>query len=345
MRFATVLPLLASLGCPLFAWSQTQPPTRFTTVGHIQRLAPDVDQVLAADASIEIVASGLSHTEGPVWVPDSSMLLFSDAPTRTIYRWSPAKGLSKFLESTGYSGRMPYGKEPGTNGITLDGRGNLLLCDHGDRRLAVLPLDQQSGKRTLTDAFEGKRYNSPNDAVVHASGSIYFTDPPYGLPQQLQSPLREMPVNGVYRLAPGGKVSREVADQSLPNGVALAPDGRTLYVALSDSLRPVILAYKVRSNGKLGKSRVFFDMSKVSRSRPKEVPDGLKTDQAGNVWASGHGGILVLSPTGQHLGTIDTGEVVSNCAWAPDGTLYIASGSLLCRVKTKASGFVSTQKK
>ncbi|MDF7812080.1 SMP-30/gluconolactonase/LRE family protein [Hymenobacter sp. YC55] len=333
--------LLLFLSSFYFAAAQTPPP-RFTTIGRIIRQAPGLDQLLAPDARIEIVAAGLGHTEGPVWVPDSSMLLFTDAPTRTVYRWSATGGLSKFLEHTGYTGRMPYGKEPGSNGLALDGRGNLLICDHGDRRLALLPLGGKSGKRTLTDNFEGKRYNSPNDVVVHPTNrSIYFTDPPYGLPQQTQDVAnRELPVCGVYRLAPDGKVSQEIKELALPNGLAFSPDGRTLYVSQSDSLRPLIMAYDVRANGQLGKGRVFFDMSKLDRPRPKETPDGLKTDRNGNVWAAGFGGIVVVSARGQHLGTIDTGEVVSNCAWGDDGrTLYIASGSFLCRVQTLVQGF------
>jgi gluconolactonase len=333
--------LLSSL--PLLAATAQVPAARFTTVGRIIRQAPALDQLLAPDARIEIVAAGIGHAEGPVWVPDSSMLLFTDAPTRTVYRWSAKSGLTKFLEHTGYTGRMPYGEEPGSNGLALDHRGNLLICDHGDRRLASLPLAaSKSGKRTLTDNFEGKRYNSPNDVVVHPTNqSIYFTDPPYGLPQQRQDVVnRELPVCGVYRLAPNGKVTQEIKDLPLPNGLAFSPDGRTLYVSQSDSLRPIIMAYAVRPNGQLGKGRVFFDMSKLNRTRPKETPDGLKTDRNGNVWASGFGGMVVLSAQGQHLGTIDTGEVVANCAWGDDGrTLYIASGSFLCRVKTLAQGY------
>ena len=341
MRLSLLLLLLLASFYTASAQTPT-PATRFTTTGRIIRQAPGLNQLLAPDARIEIVAAGLGHAEGPVWVPDSSMLLFTDAPTRTVYRWSAATGLSKFLEHTGYTGRMPYGKEPGSNGLALDGRGNLLICDHGDRRLALLPLAGKSGKRTLTDTFEGKRYNSPNDVVAHSTNrNLYFTDPPYGLPQQTKDVTnRELPVCGVYRLAPDGKVSQEIKELKLPNGLAFSPDGRTLYVSQSDSLRPVIMAYDVRANGQLGKGRVFFDMSKLDRPRPKETPDGLKTDRNGNVWAAGFGGIVVVSAQGQHLGTIDTGEVVANCAWGDDGrTLYIASGSFLCRVKTLVRGF------
>ena len=271
------------------------------------------------------------------------MLLFTDTKTRTIYRWTAAGGVSKFLENSGYTGRLPYSQEPGSNGLALDGRGNLLLCEHGDRRLARLPLAQQSGKITITDSYQGQRYNSPNDVLAHpTTGQLYFSDPPYGLPQQENDPRRQTPIAGVYRVDAQGRPHREAADLARPNGLALRPDGRTLYVSLSDSLRPVILAYALKGNGQLGKSRVFFDMAALPKVRVKEVPDGLKTDRAGNVWATGPGGVSVISSTGQLLGTIDTGEVAANCAWGDDGrTLYIASGTWLCRLKTKADGVLS----
>jgi len=310
------------------------------TTGRILRPSLALDQLLTRDARIEVVATGFAHIEGPVWVPDSSMLLFSDTPTRTIYRWSAQKGLSKFLTNTGYTGRLPYSQEPGSNGLALDDHGNLLLCEHGDRRIAMLPLTGKSGKRTLTDNYQGKRYNSPNDVIVHpTNGSIYFTDPPFGLPQQDKDPLRETKVSGVYRVTATGNVSLEVAELSKANGLALAPDNRTLYVSNADSLRPVLMAYPVLADGKLGKGRVFFNMTKLSKVRAKEVPDGLKVDRSGNVWATGPGGVVVLSPQGKHLGTIDPGAVVANCAWGDDGhSLYLMVGSSLCRVKTLALG-------
>jgi gluconolactonase len=316
---------------------------RFTTTGRVVRHAPSFDQLVAPDAQIEIVAAGFTHIEGPVWVPDSSMLLFNDTKTRTLYRWTAARGISKFLESSGYTGRLPYSDEPGSNGLGLDTKGNLLLCEHGDRRIARLPLAEKSGKMTVTDSYQGQRYNSPNDVLAHpTNGSLYFTDPPYGLPEKERDPRRQTPAAGVYRLDAKGTVTREITDLTRPNGLAHSPDGRTLYVSVSDSLRPVILAYEIGAKGQLGKSRVFFDMATLPKVRAKETPDGLKTDRAGNVWASGPGGISVVSPTGQLLGTIDTGEVAANCAWGDDGhTLYIASGTWLCRIKTKADGILS----
>ncbi|MVN77169.1 SMP-30/gluconolactonase/LRE family protein [Hymenobacter sp. HMF4947] len=311
------------------------------TIGHVVRQSPALDQILAPGAQLEIISSGHTHVEGPLWVPDSSMLLFSDTKTRTVYRWKAADNKrSKFLEASGYTGRMPYKDEPGSNGLALDGRGNLLFCEHGDRRLAALPLAQpNSGKRTLTDNFQGKRYNSPNDAVVAPDGAVYFTDPPFGLPKLGPSAPRELPFTGVFRRAADGQVTAEATDIPFANGLAFSPDGRTLYVSNADSLRPLILAFEVGKNGKLSKERPFFDMKSLPKIRFKETPDGLKVDQAGNVYAAGVGGLLIISPQGQLLGTIDPGEVVANCAWGDDGhSLYLMATTFVCRIKTLAQG-------
>jgi len=304
------------------------------------RQSPALDQVLAPDAKLEIISSGHAHVEGPLWVSDSSMLLFSDTKTRTIYRWKAVGGRTKFLEYSGYTGRLPYKDEPGSNGLALDDRGNLLLCEHGDRRLALLPLGQAtSGKRTLTDTFQGKRYNSPNDVVRAADGAQYFTDPPLGMPKPGQNSLRELPFTGVFRRATDGQVTAEIMEVPFANGLAFSPDGRTLYVSNADSLRPLIFAYEVGKNGKLNKGRQFFDMTSLPKTRFKETPDGLKVDRAGNVYAAGVGGLLIISPQGQLLGTIDPGEVVANCAWGDDGhSLYLVATTFVCRIKTLAQG-------
>lgn len=327
------------LACAL-TWSsaRAQAP-HYLTIGRVVRQSPALDQVLAPGAQLELVSSGHAHVEGPVWVPDSSMLLFSDTKARIIYRWKANGGRSKFLENTGYTGRMPYSEEPASNGLALDTQGNLLLAEHGDRRIASLPLSQKSGKRTVSDNFQGKRYNSPNDVIAVPDGSLYFTDPPFGLPKQAQDPLREIPYSGVFRRTPDGQVTAAITDVPYANGLAFAPDGRTLYVSNADSAKPVILAYEVGKDGKIGKSRTFFDMANLPKTRFKEVPDGLKVDQAGNVYAAGVGGLLIISPQGQLLGTIDPGEVVANCAWGDDGhSLYLMATTFVCRIKTLAQG-------
>lgn len=315
--------------------------TPYATIGQVVRIDPELNQLIPAGAKIEIIASGFGHLEGPVWVTDSTYLLVNDTQAQTTYKWSPQTGLSKFIEHNGYTGRLPYSEEPGSNGMTIDRQGRLIICDHGDRRIAALPLRGKGGKRTLTDNVGGKRYSSPNDVVAHANGSLYFSDPPYGLPLKEKDPTRETTVNGVYRLAPNGTVTLVIQDMHLPNGLAFSPDGKTLYVTQSDSLKPLINAYPVLADGSLGKGKLFFDATTVPKLRYKEVPDGIKVDREGNYWVAGPGGLLILSPGGKLLGRIDTGEVISNCAWGDDGsTLYIASSQYLCRIKTIVKGIL-----
>lgn len=316
-------------------------PVQYATIGQVVRNDPKLNQLISAGAKIEIVASGFGHLEGPVWVKDSSYLLVNDTKAQTTYKWSPKTGLSKFIEHNGYTGRLPYSEEPGSNGMTVDRQGQLIICDHGDRRIAALPLRGKGGKRTLTDNYQGKRYNSPNDVVAHSNGNLYFTDPPYGLPMKEKDPARETTVNGVYRLSANGSATLLVTDMTLPNGLAFSPDGKTLYVTQSDSLKPIINTYPVMSDGSVGKGKQFFDAGTVPRLRYKEVPDGIKVDADGNCWVAGPGGLLIISSTGKLLGRIDTGEVISNCAWGDDGsTLYIASSMFLCRIKTNVKGIL-----
>ncbi|WP_342748909.1 SMP-30/gluconolactonase/LRE family protein [Spirosoma oryzae] len=330
----------------LLAGSVLAQSAQYTTIGAVVRMDPQLDKLIAPGTVIEVVGSGFAHLEGPVWAKDSSYLLVNDTKAQITYSWSPTKGTTKFLEHSGYTGRLPYGEEPGANGMSIDPQGRLVMAEHGDRRIARMPLIGHGGKETVSDAYQNKRYNSPNDVLVHTDGSIYFTDPTYGLPKKDTDPAREQPVKGVYRLPAGGRGAATllVSDLTYPNGLALSMDEKTLFVSQSDSARPIIMAYPVLAGGSLGKGRVYFDMSKLPRLRYKEVPDGLKADQAGNLWASGPGGLLVIAPsgagkTGKLIGRIDTGEVISNCAWGDDGSmLYIVSGTYLCRVKTNTKG-------
>lgn len=326
------LEVLLVLALIIPVYKATAQPGSYATIGQVIRNDPKINQLIPADAKIEIIAAGFEHLEGPVWVKDPASgsggyLLVNDTKAQITYKWSPGAGLSKFIGHTGYTGPLPYSDEPGSNGMTVDRQGRLIVCDHGDRRVATLPLRNKSGKQTLTDAVQGKRYNSPNDVIAHSDGSLFFSDPPYGLPLREKDPARELSVNGVYRLSPAGQVSLVIGDMNLPNGLALSPDEKTLYVTQSDSLHPVINAYLVLANGLLGKKRLFFDGSVLPKVRYKEVLDGIKVDRVGNCWVAGPGGLLILSPAGKLLGRIDTGEVIANCAWGNDGsTLYIASG-------------------
>ena len=306
------------------------------TIGKIDKRDPRLDQLIAADAAIEVLADGFKWSEGPIWDRSAKRLLFSDVKSNTVHAWSEAAGLSVFLTPSGYTGTEPYGgSEPGSNGLTFDAKGRLVLCQHGDRRVA-----RREGNVfvTLADRFEGKRFNSPNDLVYAKDGSLYFTDPPYGRPKSFDDPGRELSWQGVYRLTTDGKVSLLVKDLKAPNGIGLSPDGKTLYVAQSDGDKPYVMAHPVQADGSVGTGRILFDATPLKKDGPGG-PDGLKVDKNGTLFATGPGGVMVLTPKGEHLGTIHTGVPTANCAFGDDGsTLYLTANDMLCRVKTKTKG-------
>lgn len=307
------------------------------TAGSVIYKDAKLEKLIPRDAKIEVIGSGFQHIEGPVWVPDSSMLLFSDTKAGIIYRWKESIGISKFLEQTGFTGRLPYSEEPGSNGLAITKNNLLLICEHGDRRLASFPLNGKYGMHTVADNFQGKRLNSPNDVIVKADGTVYFTDPPYGLPMKENDPTKETPVNGVYKIGAAGKAELVITDLKYPNGLAFSPNEQLLYISVSDKVHPQILVYPVKKDGTVGKGKIFFDAATLPKLPPEETTDGLKTDREGNIWASGPGGILIIDKTGNLLGTITTGETISNCAWGNYGsTLYFVGGPFLYRIKTNS---------
>lgn len=326
-----ILPLL------LFMMSQTIN-AQTKTIGKIDRYDAALDKLLDADAKIEVLGEGFEWTEGPVWVKNGQFLLFSDVPTNTIYRWEKGEKIQEFLKPSGYTGIPPYSDEPGSNGLIINQVGNLVSCEHGDRRIAEMPFTW-GGKRTLADNYMGKRFNSPNDIVQKSNGDYYFTDPPYGLRQKEDDPSRETPLFGVYRVDKTGKVSLIIDDLTRPNGLAFSPDEKTLYVAQSDPDKAYLMAYSVFVDGKVGKGRILYDMTSMAKQGLKGLPDGLKIDKKGNIFTTGPGGILILSPEGKLLGRIDTGEATANCAFGNDGSiLYITADMYLLSVQTKTVG-------
>ncbi len=336
MNAKTSVYLAASVlfgGCQSLMNSSPDP---VSTLGRIERLDPALDALIARDAVIEKLAEGFDWSEGPVWLKHESKLLFSDVPQNTVFQWAPGKGTSEFLKPSGYTGSIPRGGEPGSNGLTVDSRGRLVLCEHGDRRVARL--ESNRSKTTLAGQYQGKRFNSPNDLVFHSNGDLYFTDPPYGLEGKDEDPKKEIKFNGVYRVNKNGEVTLLTDELTFPNGIAFSPDEKTLYVAVSDPKNPVIMAYPVKADGTTEKGRVFFNASHLMEGR-KGLPDGLKVDTRGNLFATGPGGVLIISPQGKHLGTLNTGEATANCAWGNDGSvLYITADMYICRVKTKTTG-------
>lgn len=326
----------------VFTWIVSQSSlfaqSSFPTLGKVVRSAPQLDALIAPDAKIEVLASGFTWAEGPVWVKEGSYLLFSDVPQNTVFKWNAKDGLTTFLKPSGFTGAGTYGDEPGSNGLTLDRQGRLVSAEHGDRRISAMPL-ANGGKRTIADSYQGKRFNSPNDVVQHSSGAYYFTDPPYGMPKKQDDPTREINWFGVYRVGTDGVVSLITKDMTRPNGLAFSPDEKTLYVAQSDPDKAVIMAFPVQADGSVGQGKVLFDATPMVKQGLPGLPDGLKTDQNGNIWSTGPGGVLILSPTGQLLGRIETGEATANCGWGDDGsTLYLTADMYLCRIKTKTKG-------
>ena len=332
--------LLAMAGCVSYEEEEevyTGPAA--DTIGTVIRLDDRMDTLVPADAVIEKLAEGFEWSEGPVWVPDEGgYLLFSDIPVNTIYRWDEKSGLSPYLRPAGYAGSDPSGAELGTNGLMLDAEGRLVMCDHGNRQVARLNATNFT-RETIASAYEGKRLNSPNDLVFHSSGDLYFTDPPYGLSGLNDSPVKELPFNGVYRVDTSGQVSLLTDELGFPNGIAFSPDEKTLYVANSGGANPVIRAYDVQDDGTLANSRVFFDGSALIADGAVGAFDGMALDTEGNLFATGPGGVLVLTPEGEHLGTISTGERIANCTFGDDGsTLYLTSDMLLARIRLDARG-------
>jgi gluconolactonase len=304
----------------------------------IERLDPRFDRLVPRDAKIEPVADGLDWVEGPVWRHHSTDLLFSNIPKNAVMRWSAKDGLSVFMQPSGYTGQAPFtGPEPGSNGLTIDADGSLVLCQHGDRRITRIARD--GSKTVLAERFEGKRFNSPNDLVFARDGSLYFTDPPYGLPKRWDDPEKELPFQGVYRRGPDGALTVLVRDLRAPNGIGLSPDERTLYVANSDRANAVWMAYELVDGGRrVGPGRVFASAMKFVGDR-QGAPDGLKIDRAGNMFATGPGGVYVFAPDGAHLGTILFNQPTGNCAWGEDGsTLFVTSNKSVYRVRLTTSG-------
>jgi gluconolactonase len=310
-----------------------------SAIGSIQRDDAGLDALLDPKAAITKLAEGYVWSEGPVWIREAGYLLFSDVPGNKMYRWSEADGATVFLDPSGHPGPSTDGfREPGTNGL-IRGPGNtILMADHGHRAVAQLDLATKQ-RKLLATRYQGRKFNSPNDLVLASDGTIFFTDPPYGLEGLNDSPLKELAFSGVYRLDPDGTVT--LVDDSLqfPNGILLSPDQRTLYVSQSDPERAIWMAYSLDSSWKVTGRRVFADLtSRVGDANPG-LPDGMAIDRNGNLFATGPGGVVVFDPGGKLLGTIRTGTAVANCTFGEDGkTLFLASHHMLARVRTRTTG-------
>ncbi|WAC19587.1 SMP-30/gluconolactonase/LRE family protein [Luteolibacter sp. SL250] len=298
----------------------------------VEKLDPALDALIAPGTKVEVITEGFRWTEGPVWNAETSELLFSDIPNNVIHAWSDEKGLRVFMKPSGYTGISDYGKEAGSNGLTFDKYGRLFLAEHGDRRISVLM--KNGGKMTVADRFEGRRLNSPNDLVIHSGGSVYFTDPIYGLPEGERDMARELPYCGVFRTTFDGKITLISKDLERPNGIALSHDEKTLFVANSHKGKFNVYSFPLKEDGSAGEMTLFFDANKLEG---KGSTDGLKTDAEGNIWTTGPGGLLIVSKEGKLLGRVLTHQPTSNVAFGgKDGkTVFLTANDRIMRFKRK----------
>jgi gluconolactonase len=345
--FLSCVFLLAGNAAGLDPSQPAAPNEPATTPLKVDRLDPSVDAIIPAGAKLERVATGFTWLEGPVW--DQGSLFFAEIPSNSIRRWTPGKGASIFLQPSGYKGSDAYGREPGTNGMTLDVRGRLTVAGHAQRDIFRFEsLDPKGPITILADSYQGKRLNSPNDLVYRSDGSLYFTDPPYGLRTQKDSdPEKQLQVNGVYRIphaldhAPGAPPALDqlqllISDLPRPNGIAFSPDEKYLYVNNSEP-KKIWMRYRVRPDGTLADPKLLYDATADPRVGG---PDGMKVDVQGNIYSAGPGGVWIFSPEGKPLATIVMPERVANLAWAgPDRkTLYICASTSVYRVHLKIAG-------
>ena len=317
---------LSLLHCVAFAQQNT---------GDVERIDPRLNALITPGTSIEVLAEGFSWSEGPVWVPELQALLFTDVPKNIAYRWDETNGLQVYLDPSGYTGYAPNEKKSGANGLILDANGNLLIAQHGDRRIAKIntPLNEGKAFETVVDRYQGMRFHSPNDLVLSRNGSLFFTDPPYGISGD-NDPLREIPYNGLFRLDPDGTVSLVYGKLSRPNGLAFSRDESLLYVTNSDPEKNLWMVLE-RVDERYQNPRVFFDATNMTRPG---LADGLKVHSSGALFATGPGGVLIFSPDGKHLGTILTDGKTANCAFdADEKYLYMTSNRTLTRIKLKTN--------
>ncbi|MFL5786817.1 MAG: SMP-30/gluconolactonase/LRE family protein [Flavisolibacter sp.] len=303
-------------------------------IGPIERLDPALDELIHKDAHVSIIAEGFKWSEGPLWVPEKKMLLFSDIPRNSIFKWTQEKGTELYLTPSGYTSSKPRGGETGSNALLLNSKGQLVMCQHGDRRMAMMdaPLNHPAAKFiTLADRYNGKRFDSPNDAAFRSNGDLYFTDPPYGLEHYINDSSKEAPYQGVYKVSKDGKVVLLTDTLTRPNGIAFLPGEKSIIVANSDPDKAIWYIYDLDKDGLFINGRIFYDGTSESK-RVGGGPDGFKIDRNGNVFSTGPGGIWIFNKNGKVLGKIRIFGRVSNCAFTEDErTLFITADSYVLK--------------
>ncbi|MEY3322003.1 MAG: hypothetical protein RLZZ417_1586 [Bacteroidota bacterium] len=307
----------------------------YPTVGSIERVDPKINQLISQNAKIEVLSNGFIWTEGPLYIEDGNYWLFSDIPQNSIFKWDEKEGVRLYLNPSGYTGTLPRGGEPGSNALILDHQKRLVLCQHGDRRMArmLAPLDRPSAAfESIAGQYKGKKFNSPNDAIFDSKGNLYFTDPPYGLVKNAEDPSKELPFQGVFKVKPNGEIKLITDKLARPNGIAFSPDEKILYV--SNSEFPASWhSFELDEEGNILNEKIFYT---PGENEGKGAPDGLKVDPKGNIWATGPGGLWIFNADAKVLGRIKTGEATSNCAFNKDySMLFLTCDDYIMRVKLK----------
>jgi gluconolactonase len=322
----------------LISGSCCQAQKTYTRVGTMERYDNSINHIVSPGAQAEIIATGFIWSEGPLWVEKYKMLLFSDVPQNTIYKWTVQKGKQVYLTPSGYTGTVPRGGEMGSNGLLLDKEVRLVLCQDGDRKMARMDAALNKPKPsfvTIASSYNGKRFSSPNDAAYNNKGELFFTDPPYGLPQRDDNdPSKEIPFNGVYKVKTNGEVVLLIDSLARPNGIGFFPGDRKLLVANSDPQKPNWYVYDVKGDA-LVNGKIFYSAAGYDKKLPG-LPDGLKIDKRGNVYAAGPGGIYFFNSSAKLLGKLKVPEATSNCSLSADEkTLYITNNHQVLRFRMR----------
>ncbi len=312
----------------LFITANCSAQATYQPIGTIERLDSSINNIFSPGAKAEIIATGFDWSEGPLWIEKYRMLLFSDVPKNTIYKWTEKDGSAVYLTPSGYTDTIKRGGETGSNGLLLDKHNKLVLCQHGDRRMArmVAPLEKPKASFvSIAVAWEGRLFNSPNDAVYNSRGELFFTDPPYGLEKGMRDTKKESPFQGVFKVKKSGEVVLITDTLTRPNGIAFLPGEQSFIVANSDGRKPNWYIFDIAANGEVINGRIFYSAAGYDKSW-KGGMDGLKIDKKGNVFATGPGGLWIFNSSGTLLGKLRLTEAASNCALSADEkTLYITN--------------------
>ncbi len=331
--------LISSTSCNSNTSSAEMSTTKDSSVASIELYDSRANEAIDKNAPIQVIATGYKWVEGPVWVPEKQMLLFSDVPNNKVYKWTQKDSTQLFLSPAGYTGSAPREGEVGSNGLTLDNKGRLLLCQDGDRQIGRLNASLDSPKAsytTITSNYNGKKFNSPNDIVVSKNGIIYFTDPIYGLAKGADDPLRELKFEGVFKVDTSGKTILLIDSISRPNGVALSNDEKILYVASSDDVHSKWYAYDLNDKGDVTNGKVLLDATELkAKAKVQQGCDGFKVDKHGNIFSAGPDGVCIIAPQGKLIGLIRVyNKRASNCAFNEDKTvLYVTATDMVLKIQ------------